>query len=145
MVIPKLKAHIFLFALLLISIFVVPYVAFANDDADSSSDTWTGFYIGGHAGAGAFTGMGMDWGYDLWDGPSGDFDLNNFNKLMGAQAGYNQQIGNFFYGAEVDWSWVSFEEERIFDANFDHYVRAEMDWLSTVRARLGLAIGDGLA
>jgi hypothetical protein len=94
---PKFKAYMFLLALLFTTIFFAPVVALA-DDVDSSSDTWTGFYFGGHAGAGAFTGLATDWGYDIFDGPQGDFDLTNFNKLMGAQAGYNKQIGNILYG-----------------------------------------------
>ena len=142
--IPKFKTYMFLLALLMITIFFFPFVAFADDDADSSSDTWTGFYFGGNAGAGAFTGLATDWGYAIFDGPQGDFDLTNFNKLMGAQAGYNRQIGNMLYGVEADWAWVSYEEEKVFDL-VDHFVRPEMDWLSTVRARLGLAVGNGLA
>jgi hypothetical protein len=104
---------------------------------------WSGLYGGVNAGAGAFTGMAMDWGYDALDEPDGDIDLNGFAGLAGVQAGYNWQSGNAVYGVEADWAWTGFDEEWLhYDG--DDYVKAQMDWLATLRGRLGLAAGNAL-
>jgi outer membrane immunogenic protein len=62
--------------------------------------SWTGFYVGAHAGA--------DWGPvivrdDAGDGvPPGPFEYKASGAFVGATGGYNFQIGNFLAGIEGD-------------------------------------------
>ena len=66
----------------------------------------------------------------------GDFDLNGFAKLVGGQVGYNHQTGHVIWGLEGDMAWTGFNEGRVFKRG-DNYVKAQMDWLATLRGRLG--------
>jgi outer membrane autotransporter protein len=63
--------------------------------------------------------------------------------LGGVQAGYNWQAANAVLGVEADWAWTGFDEDRYFDGA-DRYVKAEMDWLATLRGRLGVTVGNAL-
>lgn len=75
---------------------------------------WTGFYAGGHAGWG--------WGSALGADPSG--------YLIGLQAGYNfQYASGLLTGIETDIAISGIE-----GGNF------ELDYLGTVRGRLGYAV-----
>lgn len=100
--------------------------------------SWDGFYMGLHTGMGSFDANTTDWGYDIFDDPDGDFDLTNFAALGGIQLGYNAQFGSAIVGVEADVAYTSSSEEKRFDSG-GHYVKAELDWLTTVRGRLGLA------
>jgi hypothetical protein len=107
------------------------------------AETWSGFYGGVHAGVGAFTGMAMDWDRKVLSDPDGDVDVNGFAGLAGIQAGYNWQVGNavygveadWAYGIEADWAWTGFDEDRYFYKD-EYYIKAQMDWLATLRGRL---------
>ena len=81
--------------------------------------------------------------YTFLRDPGGDVDQDGFAGLFGAQLGYSHQVGNIVYGLEGDWAWTSFKEGREFD-NGEYYVKARMDWLATLRARLGLAAGNAM-
>jgi outer membrane immunogenic protein len=122
-------------------------------------DTWTGFYIGAHAGYG-------------WRNPTVSFTANDpasfaiscggnngstcvppasFNgdgALGGFQAGYNWQVNrNWLIGAETDFSWSSmsgtatstFLMQPLAFAPGTSTFRAneEVKWFGTVRGRLG--------
>ena len=88
---------------------------------------WSGFYIGGHLGA-AFNPNKLD----FQDG-SENQDLlfhanqNNDELLGGVHAGYDWQAGNLLLGVEGD---VSFAKD--------------IDYLSTVRGRIGVPMGPFL-
>ena len=117
----------------------------ALDGQDSVGlNGWNGFYAGIHGGVGAFTGTAMDWDRDTFSNPDGDIDLNGFAGLAGGQVGYNHQIGHVVWGLEGDMAWTGFSEGREFDLR-DNYVKAQMDWLATLRGRLGVASGNGMA
>ena len=117
--------------------------------------SWTGFYVGVHAGYGwggsgdihtsylpspaAFNGQPFSTGID----PSG--------FLGGGQIGYNLQSGSLVYGVEADLSWSNVEDSArsapflLFggaplNATSSHTFRQELDWLGTVRARLGFLV-----
>ena len=117
----------------------------ALDGQDSVGlNGWNGFYAGIHGGVGAFTGTAMDWDRDTFSNPDGDINLNGFAGLAGGQVGYNHQIGHVVWGLEGDMAWTGFSEGREFDLR-DNYVKAQMDWLATLRGRLGVASGNGMA
>ena len=99
---------------------------------------WQGLYAGISGGIGSFNSSAMDWGWDVFDNPDADINLRGFAGIFGAQAGYNHQLGGLVFGLEADISWVGFDEDRTFDDN-DYYVKAKMDWLATVRGRMGIA------
>jgi outer membrane immunogenic protein len=93
---------------------------------------WTGFYIGGHVGGAAQRN-------DIWT----ESAYSGSSVIAGGQIGYNWQSGNFVYGWEADGSWLS-------DAGFEDFpgggtYGSNINWLSTVRARMGLAFGPTLA
>jgi len=87
--------------------------------------TWTGFYFGANAGV-AFGERNnfIDWDY----GYTQHFDNDESSFIGGVHVGYNwQKPGGWVFGVEGD---VNFAEE--------------IDYLATIRGRLGYAIGPTL-
>jgi outer membrane immunogenic protein len=87
--------------------------------------SWAGWYIGAHAGA-------------AWQQAQSDYGFS-FSKtafIGGGQLGYNWQHGNFVFGLEGDISGLA-GKNKFYDG-FSSSIR----WLSTVRGRFGLAVGD---
>jgi outer membrane immunogenic protein len=60
--------------------------------------SWTGFYIGGHAGAGVL----LDQGYETFSAPS---NRHGIGALAGGQIGYNYQMGMLVLGVEGEGFW----------------------------------------
>jgi outer membrane immunogenic protein len=123
--------------------------------------SWTGFYIGGHA--------GYSWGSLNGDtnetvvvpprpfvGPgtelfSLDRDIDPQGALGGVQAGYNLQSGALVYGIEADITWTDQHDSFNFtgskftvteDFNYQETTAARLKYLGTVRARFGYASGN---
>lgn len=109
--------------------------------------TWTGLYVGGTAGyangthssddlAGAFLGYP-----DLTNGQSQGF-------AGGGTLGVNLQSGRFVYGLETDISWLtnktSFVDPNGALNNFYPSATNRLNYLGTVRGRLGLAVDNTL-
>jgi outer membrane immunogenic protein len=125
--------------------------------------SWTGFYIGGNAGWVESTGNNItDTGTDT--GASGlgsalaaggipstiNLPYNGF--IGGGQAGYNWQAGMWLFGIEADFDAVSakasFNSGPITAPGFVPITTSasrELEWLSTVRGRLGVTSGPFLA
>ena len=119
--------------------------------ANATPFTWTGFYIGGNVGAG-------------FGGDSTSVDLEGFNYFAanpapgevtevgddsafigGGQIGYNYAFNNLVAGIEADFSGFDFQAAKtppssVADWGSDTRVSVEMNWLSTVRGRLGVAM-----
>jgi outer membrane immunogenic protein len=119
--------------------------------ADAAPFTWTGFYFGGNAGVG-------------FGGDSTSVDLEGFNYFVtnpvpgevtkvgddsafigGGQLGYNYAFNTIVAGIEADFSGFDFQAAKIppssrADWGSDTRVSVEMNWLSTVRGRLGVAM-----
>jgi outer membrane immunogenic protein len=87
---------------------------------------WTGFYFGINGG-GAF-------GSSAWDS-TGSRDVSG--ALLGAQLGYNRQIGQAVFGVEgdIDWADINGSTTNLCPAG----CKTSDSWLSTVRGRLGYA------
>jgi outer membrane immunogenic protein len=96
---------------------------------------WSGFYVGAHVGYGEGQVEGE---YD-----SDAFSLDPNGVLGGIHAGYNLQLGSFVIGAEGDFSWVDWADSTAPVAG-DAAASAEVDWLATLRGRLGLALDNFL-
>jgi outer membrane immunogenic protein len=118
--------------------------------------TWSGFYIGGH--------VGWGWGdFDFRDpyiklnqpililpgltlGVPLERSFEGDSFLGGLQAGVNAQFGAIVVGVEGDVSWMSLGGEfRSSTSSFggalttSEGVSAKLDWLATLRGRLGWA------
>jgi len=91
--------------------------------------TWTGFYLGGHAGYGAAS-------------------LNEFNAkggFAGGQAGYNYQLGNWVVGLEGDGAWSSMSSgARVVVPSGPTTATFNANALATLRGRAGFAAGNVL-
>jgi outer membrane immunogenic protein len=61
---------------------------------------WTGFHIGGHAGAGVLLDRGFRSQGSLLNGPEALADRHGISGLAGGQIGYNWQMGMFVLGIE---------------------------------------------
>lgn len=110
-----------------------------------STYDWTGFYAGVHVGYG--------WGENdaaayatlislLIDETSIDSD----GFFGGAQIGFNMQSGNWVFGLEGDFSGAAIEgDARVAVAGvLDLDLSADINWLSTVRGRVGYAFDTTL-
>jgi len=103
--------------------------------------SWTGFYIGAHAGSAWFlkeqtftTGV-----------PALIVNDNNYvgtGFLGGGQVGFNYQVASWVLGAEAQFSWADLEgKDNCVIASPIALVncRTKVDWLGTVAGRLGFA------
>jgi outer membrane immunogenic protein len=106
--------------------------------------SWTGFYIGGHVGAGwkqsestAITGSA--------DFPAGfTFSTNHLSgPIGGAQIGYNYQVGQWVWGIEGEYSWADIKGHESTTSpvfpNRTSFADLKEPWLATAAARLGYA------
>ncbi len=93
---------------------------------------WTGFYFGGHLGAG--------YSNSSWSDPITGIGNDTFNKwglLGGAQVGANVQFNALVLGLEGDFSWTGIKgtgRDSIGEA-----LNTNVQWTSTVTGRIGAA------
>jgi outer membrane immunogenic protein len=113
--------------------------------------TWTGFYIGLNAGY-AFGQGGSSSYYPATGGfgglgalsPFGSYNTKTEGFTGGGQIGYNWQTGNVILGVEADINYVDGKktDSRAFSivgVSTLASLRSELNYLGTVRARLGYA------
>ena len=101
---------------------------------------WTGFYLGVSGGYGTgHMGIVTDSTVGPFDGLAIDFDTAG--GLLGATAGANFQTGNLVFGVEGDLSQSSItgEADPINLGGADAILTANIDWLGTLRGRVGYA------
>jgi outer membrane immunogenic protein len=122
---------------------------------------WSGFYVGAHAGYVwsdsdmTLAGVGVAvLPIDVERGTlprSMAVDRDGF--AGGLQAGYNMQFGTFVAGVEADVSWTntktdtrySAPDQFLFPGAMTHTdVKSELEWLGTVRGRLGMTFDRAL-
>jgi outer membrane immunogenic protein len=108
--------------------------------------SWAGWYIGAHAGAAwqkadvNSNGYFFDKGKVLLSSAS----ISKTGFIGGGQIGYNWQHGNFVFGIEADGSGLSGRASASVGSDAATY-SSRISWLSTVRGRFGLAVGDTMA
>jgi outer membrane immunogenic protein len=91
---------------------------------------WSGFYVGVNGGYG--------WGSSRYDfGAAGANRFNVNGGLAGGTIGYNYQFGQTVVGIEGDFDWANLNGSSACVAGI---CQTKVDWLSTVRGRLGYAI-----
>jgi outer membrane immunogenic protein len=141
-----------------------PRIANVNDTATPAAFSWTGFYAGGSIGAqwlhdGVMTGTPAD------AATAGSFAVCNaggacpFNRgsdtgssvIGGIQAGYNIQSGTMVFGVEVDFQGSTANASRDVATNlppvfapFQGTANTTIEWLSTVRGRLGVTVSPSV-
>lgn len=86
--------------------------------------TWTGFYIGAHAGG----------GWARWSGEG--TTAHGDGVIGGFQIGYNHQFGNYVAGIEGDFSFSGVEREESF---FAGTITLKNDYFATIAGRFGYA------
>jgi outer membrane immunogenic protein len=113
--------------------------------ATAQQAPWSGFYLGGH--------LGGSWG------DFGGSDLDGF--VGGLHGGYNLQNGNIVYGVEADISWSGADGKSsgttaagacpivvvavvACPAAATSSASVDLDWLASLRARLGVTFGNVL-
>lgn len=109
---------------------------------------WTGFYAGINAGYG-FGGSGnvLTAGQAAPNAAEigagirpGSVSLDNSGFIGGGQIGYNWQFGSIVAGIEADADYTGFRDRQTFvNAGLNNTFRQDLDYLGTVRGRLGYA------
>jgi outer membrane immunogenic protein len=101
--------------------------------------SWAGWYIGVHAGAAwqnaQTDSSAFDFGY-------GSTSASKTGFIGGGQIGYNWQHGNFVFGLEGDISGLTGGKATAHLPDTYAALQSQIRWLSTVRSRFGLAVGD---
>lgn len=108
--------------------------------------SWTGFYIGAHAGYnwGRSRAVDVD-GYNTVVGDAWDFRTKGF--VGGGQLGYNLQSGPLVFGIEADLGYLNAKGSAASPASCrfaacDTVGSLDSDFYATARGRLGLAWGQ---
>jgi outer membrane immunogenic protein len=112
--------------------------------APVAAPSWAGWYIGLNAGANWQT-SADSFGYAGGE-PGGSFRTRATGFIGGGQIGYNWQNGSFVYGLEADISGLTGHGSVTGPLGFPvldgKTFSNQIKWLSTVRARAGLAVGN---
>jgi len=127
--------------------------------------TWTGFYVGAHAG---YTWSDADVKLANVGGNLLPIDVRNGvfptsisvdreGFMGGVQGGYNMQFGMFVVGGEADISWTDSQDNTVFSvidpapppwpfsgALINSTFGTQLDWLATFRLRGGIAVDRAL-
>jgi outer membrane immunogenic protein len=122
--------------------------------------SWTGFYIGGHVGAG----FGNKWWNSTGQSPFVALPVapqevgHNFGTtsvdgfLGGAQVGFNYQSGALVWGVEGDWSWTAMKGQftcpEIGAAAGPPFAfstcSSKIEWMATLVGRIGVTVDRAL-
>ena len=124
--------------------------------AKAAPSSWSGFYLGGHVGYGW---SDFDGNMIYTDATKGDgFDASGQTikaqgEIAGGQIGFNWQTGSIVWGIEADASWSRIEGDKQLLPYPNGYPKngspawefsTNIDWLATVRGRVGYASGRTL-
>jgi outer membrane immunogenic protein len=101
------------------------------------AQTWTGCYVGVHAGYG--------WGRKKWADALGEFDAHDVDgALVGGQIGCDYQTGAWVTGLEGQGSWADIKGSGNSVRNALQQENDRVDALASITARLGYAMGPHL-
>jgi outer membrane immunogenic protein len=102
---------------------------------------WSGFYIGGNLGV-AWQKMSSPW--DATTEGKGATQTSGNSFIGGGQIGFNWQSGNAVYGVEGDFQGLTGTASNFSTNKGNSGISTKMNWLSTLRGRLGLAVDNSL-
>ncbi|OYX85743.1 MAG: hypothetical protein B7Y84_15065, partial [Azorhizobium sp. 32-67-21] len=108
--------------------------------------SWTGFYLGVHAGSAA-TSSTWGEGTGVLEGSTVDavaWSADGAAPVVGVQAGYNYQVGQVVMGVELDASAGQMNAFSRCLGDFNSICTNSADWMGTLTARLGYAFGNVL-
>jgi outer membrane immunogenic protein len=97
--------------------------------------SWSGFYVGGVAGAGIITPQFDTAFQDLFS----NFHAGDRAFTGGGTVGYNWQWGSGVFGIEADFNWTNFDRSLLNPGGGTQF-DAKWNWFSTMRARAGFAL-----
>lgn len=109
---------------------------------------WTGWYIGAHAGVAWHEATSNDLSNLDTDG---SIVTNQTGFIYGGQIGYNWQSNHLVWGIEADISGLTGRAKKDFADSTDDptdlelVVHNKIEWLGTVRMRMGLAVQNTMA
>jgi outer membrane immunogenic protein len=110
--------------------------------APAPAVSWTGCYVGFHAGAG----WGDKWWSDRWVQDNVSYATSGW--VTGAQLGCDYQTGPFVIGAEGSWSWTNLEGNgapaNLLVFGSPAQFRSKIDSLTTAGGRVGLVADKSL-
>lgn len=110
--------------------------------------SWTGFYIGGHAGYAwgrSKTVVGLPDALDCGGGPSCETISHSTNGPFGGlHAGYNWQNNAFVFGVEIEGGYLGAKGDTISAIANDHTFSAKYGAYGALTGRLGIATGRTL-
>jgi outer membrane immunogenic protein len=114
--------------------------AFASEPDRGPPPSWTGLYIGLHAGVGQ---ANIDWDNVTLTGESVSFDATSF--IGGGQIGYNAQFGRWVLGVEASLSGAGLSDTQNSVIGGGITFTSSVDWIGTVTGRVGYAGDSWLA
>lgn len=134
---------------------VLAVAAMAGAAQAQDQRAWTGFYVGVHGGyhwGGGDSSLSLLPDAAAWVSPDylpfqRNYDSSPDGALGGAQLGYNWRSGGFVIGLEADITRLSADGQASYTADvsdgsssatFRGQSRQEIDWLGTLRARIGM-------
>jgi len=147
-----MKRYIAGMALAILGLLQTPVSAFDQCCYDSCYDPccdynpccgpdFDGFYIGANLGALSYTAHRNDQNGFLTD--HGSYTLRDTGFTGGLQLGWDRNCNNRVYGLVWDFNGTS-ADKKIYDNDNTNYVKAELDWWTSIRARSGLVVNDTL-
>lgn len=95
---------------------------------------WSGFYIGGH--------VGGAWADINWDDVSLTGEPVSHSPsswIAGGHVGFNYQVGSIVFGVEGTFSGTDLSETVTSAVNPNVTYTSDIDWITTVAGRLGVA------
>jgi len=124
---------------------------------------WSGFYVGGNLGAVGSTGKEVHQCISPVGGLGGlgctvipDQSLSGTGVIGGGQVGYNWQVRQWVFGVEADGQATSLKTSSVLVGSFPQggfaptpadtisAASLKLDWLATVRGRIGVTAGSAL-
>jgi outer membrane immunogenic protein len=111
--------------------------------------SWAGPYVGLNLGAAwnhaEFSDLvGSCCQFAFFGVPQPFWTVDKAGFMIGGQAGYNLQAGNFVYGVEGDLEWADAKANATFMPGLTIAASTKLEWMDSVRGRLGLAFGPAL-
>jgi outer membrane immunogenic protein len=103
-----------------------------------SASSWAGFYFGGSIGGGV---AGEYEGRASYGGVSVKDSVNASGLIAGGQIGYQVEMSRVVFGVEGDFSYAGIDGEYSVSTTGvgTASLKAETNWLATVRGRVGYA------